>query len=163
TLRAERRKIATSFAEVEGGAKRVVHENAVGIAFAQGEVKRNGLVEGVGRFLPAEGVGVPVGEGGAASIEGACLVAEAVVVLVVGNLLVDVEAAGRVDRHRVARVVFGNHLSGRVDEGEAERVFLDANPKVRRGDDESALRVLHLEVDVRSAGSRYDGPGEIRA
>ena len=103
-------------AEVEVGAEGVVEEDAEGVAVVEVEEEGDVLVDGVGGLLPAEGVGVPHGEGLAAAIERAGLVAEAEEVVV--------EGAGLGDGEAVALPLDGGGVlledgAGEVGDGEA--------------------------------------------
>jgi hypothetical protein len=116
--------VALFFVEVEAGAEGVVEEEAAGDAFAEGHDEGDGFVDGVGGFLPAVGVGVPVGEGFVAAVEGAGLVAEAEVVLVFRGLFVDAEL-GAVELDGAGGEVVGDDGAGVVGDGDAEGMALD--------------------------------------
>ena len=118
-------------AEVEVRAPGVVEKNADGAAGVHVEEERHVLVDGIGRLLPTEGVGIPHGERLAAAIERPGLIAEAKEVIGEGATLADREA-GAVPEHGrgvllqdVARGVADGQLELAVH-GDAERGGVEA-------------------------------------
>ena len=91
-------------AEVERASPAVVEEQAVGCGLAVApDVEGDRLVDRVARRREAEGVGVPVDEGPAASVERPGLVAEREDVLVDRQRLAQREAAP-VEAERLGRI-----------------------------------------------------------
>src|SRR5207244_6418172 len=82
---AERIGVARFFAKIEVAAPGVIQKNSVTLAIFQRQKKRNGLVQRVGRFLPATSVGVPIGESLVALVERAGLIGKAKLMFVVRN------------------------------------------------------------------------------
>jgi len=74
TFRAERIGVASFLAEVEPAPPGVVEKNPVVAPAADGEEKRDALVDGVDRFLRTD-VGIPESKSLVSAVEGACLVA----------------------------------------------------------------------------------------
>ena len=140
-------------AEVEEGAEGVVEEDAEGAGGAVVDEEGDGFVDGVGGLLPAEGVGVPHGEGAASAVEGAGFVAEAEEVGVGEFVLVDDEAvAAPLDGAGVlledGSVEVGDGEAEVGGEGDAEGFGLEASGG---GGD----------CDGGGAGFGEDGPGGV--
>src|SRR5262249_48625027 len=103
-VRTERVVVARFFTEIKCGAVSVVEKNSVGRALPQSEEKRNVLVKRIGGLLPPKRIGVPHGEREIAVVEGAALISEAEVMLVLWHRLPNAKR-GTVKGSRVARLV----------------------------------------------------------
>src|SRR5207248_7895640 len=80
---AERICVTRCFAKIEAAAPSVIQKNSVTLTVFQRQEKRNGLIQRVGGFLPAKGVGVPHGEGLIAMVEWPGLIAQAEIMCIV--------------------------------------------------------------------------------
>ena len=85
--------------------------------------KRNGLVDGIGRLLPTEVVGVPHDKGLPGAIERAGLIPEAEEMVFRGLLFADFEA-GAVPRRRCGVAL--QQVTGQVGDGKAQ-IWRDGN------------------------------------
>ena len=121
---AEGKIVGRFLAEIEAAAVGVVEKKAVRGAFAEADEKRNGLVERIGGFAPAEGVGIPVCEGAVAAIHGAGLVAQAVVVFVWRHFLPDADAPA-IPGHRQGGLIGENDAALGIGERDEQRRFVN--------------------------------------
>ena len=125
-------KVVPAFlSEIENASVGVVEENPVSDPFTQPNEERDGLVERIGRFLPAKLVGVPVGEDAVAAIHGPSLVAKAIVIFLGRHFLPNMHARA-VPCHGQAGFVGQQDVSGGIREINQQRGFFDSGDRVAR-------------------------------
>ena len=108
---AERIGVARFFAKIKVAAPGVIQKNSVTLAIFQRQKKRNGLVQRVGRFLPAKSIGVPIGESLVAMVERAGLIAQAKIMFVFGHGFPNAKGSTVVG-HRFCGGILRYHFAG---------------------------------------------------
>ena len=110
--------------EVEAAAISVVEKNAICRAFQKAHEKRNGLIERIIRFLPAEKVGVPHRIRVITAVHRTGLIAQAKVILLRRHSLPGVDVCA-VPSHGQGRLIRKENVARQVRESDQQGRFLD--------------------------------------